>query len=724
MKKLFCVLLALLLAICSFPPSVRAEEVGSSGRTVRIGLVDPPGQKDEFAYRMLLNQMRGYLNEVSKHNRWQYVYESGTYQECLGRLMRGELDFIGPVQPGVTTAGMSFVGAVPNWTLLRLYRLGDSTLPLMSRAAENVTIDMIANDVNQSAFSFFMAKNDWRVNIRMFPDEPSIMSALRSGEIDGICDSGAHVEPDLCLEQSFAVVPARLMTTPEKQALCDELTDVVITIETLNPGFGTSLKGKYVDPALQAIVRPTKAAQQFVEKTKELRVAFLPDCAPFFEIGKDGTSDGLYIDILDLLSTGSGLNFSLCRAESEQQLWMMLASGEADLAFASYGDEISAMDVYYTGNVIEEEFSVIRRKDGDMQSAAQNTAIIPAGFPGAVEFFSQKYGQRVRTAASVEQCLDAVEIGLYETAYIPVLCLRRENDMLFRSGLEEADRELTKLPIALAISPRQPLILQNVLNGAILRLDKNEVERLTHENARPMLSAAYLLKRYPLRTTLFFGLLIAGLAALSFVIYRNHLQNKQNEILQRKNKDLELALRRVEAMRVSRDGYKLESETDRLTELYNKIAFEDAVRKKLKAMPRGTTGAFYIIDMDHFKEANDTYGHQCGDEILKKFSIMLKEVFRQSDCLGRFGGDEFVAFIEGSLTREGVERKAKQLVEAVHSIEVENTDFRVTISMGVAIYPENGANYDYLFNAADRALYQVKTSGRDGYSVASSGVFR
>ena len=66
----------------------------------------------------------------------------------------------------------------------------------------------------------------------------------------------------------------------------------------------------------------------------------------------------------------------------------------------------------------------------------------------------------------------------------------------------------------------------------------------------------------------------------------------------------------------------------------------------------------------------------------------------------------------------------KQLVDAARSIKVENTDFHITISMGVAMYPENGANYDYLFNAADRALYQVKTAGRDGYSIASSGVRR
>lgn len=724
MKKLFLVLSALLLMMFFYNPPVRAEENAGSGRTIRIGLVKPAGLEDEFAYQMLLNQLRGYLSEVAKHTRWQYEYVSGSYQECLQRLMRGELDFMGPVEPGRTTAGMCFVGGVPNWTLLHLYRLDESAPPLMSQAAESTTIGLIADDNNHSALSFFLTKNDWHANIRPFPDEPSMTAALQSGEIDAVCDNGSHVEPKMFLELSFAVLPARLMTTPDKQALCDKLTDVVLTIETMNPSFGTSLKGKYVDRALQSIFLPTKAAQRFVMDAKELRVAFLPDFAPFFEIQDDGSADGLYIDILGLLSEGSDLKFSLCQAESEQHLWMMLASGQADLAFVSYANEASTMNVYYTGDVREEEFSVIRRKDGNIQPSAENAAVIPAGFPGAEQYFSQKYGQWVRTADSVEKCLDAVEMGLYEMAYVPSLCLHQKNNLLFRPALEEANRKVTRLPIALALSPKQPPILQTILNGAILRLDKNEVERLALENARPTLSAAYLVNQYPLRTTLFFGLLVAVLAVLVFMVYRNRLQKKQNRILQQKNEDLEIALNRVEAMRISRDSYKLESETDKLTELYNKIAFEDVVRKKLETMPEGKSGALYVIDMDHFKEANDTYGHQCGDEILKKFSAVLKEVFRQDDCLGRFGGDEFVTFIEGDLTREGVARKAKQLVEAVRSIEVEGTDFRVTASIGVAMYPEHGEDYDYLFNAADRALYKVKTEGRDGYSVAASGVVR
>ncbi|MBR1886333.1 MAG: GGDEF domain-containing protein [Schwartzia sp.] len=725
MKKLFCALFALLLAICSCPPPVHAEDVGGSGRLVRVGLVEPPGLQEKFAYQMLLNQLKGYLSEVSKHKRWQYVYDSGSYQECVERLRRGELDFVGPVSPGITTAGMIFVGGVPNWTLLNWYRVDDTPRPsLLSQSAKNVTVGFVVNDLTQSAISFFMEKNDWHANVRPFFDGPSMIAALRRGEIDAVCDNGSHAEPGMFSERSFAVVPARLMTTPDKQWLCDELTDAVLTIEAVNPSFGTSLKGKYVDRALQTIARPTKTAERFVESAKELRVAVLPDFAPFFELREDGTAQGLYMDILRLLSESSGLKFSLRRAESEPQLWQMLVSGEADMAFVSYADEISVVDVYYTGDVREEKFSVIRRKDGNVQPSGKNVAVIPVGFPGAEQSLAKRYHQRIRTANSVEECLDRVEAGIYETAYIPALYLRRESTMFYRPALQEADRETAELPIALALSPRQPTVLQVILNGSILRLDKNDVERLAYEYGRPTLSVAYLLEQYPLRIALFVGCMVAGLAGLCFVLSRNRLQRKQNEILQQKNRDLEIALSRVEAMRISRDSYKQESETDRLTELYNKMGFENAVRKRLEAMPEGSGGAFFIIDMDHFKEANDTYGHQCGDLILKKFSAVLKEIFRQSDCLGRFGGDEFVVFAEGGLTRASAAQKAKQVVDAAHSITVAGADLQVTASVGIAMCQESGSNYDFLFSAADRALYQVKTEGRDGYSVASSGVFR
>ena len=728
MKKYFCAVLSLFFMLSFFLPAACAEEESAEVRTVRVGLVEQPGEQNRFAYQMLLSYVQGYLNEASKQTRWQYIYEHGSYRECVERLRRGELDFVGPVQPGSAARGMIFVGGAPDWTILQLYKRADTPRhSLTPESAQTMTVGVLANDGNSvTALSYFMASNGWPFNIREFDDGDAMIEALRSGEVDAVCDDGTHAGEEERYVVTVGIVPARLMTTPDKARLSGQLTEAFLNIEMLSPGFGTLLKGEYLDRARQTIVRPTQSDQRFVENTDVLRVAFPPDFDPFYKIG-DGSPEsavGLYVDMLKLMSNVSGLRFSFCRAESEARLWEMLESGEADLAFASYVNGGPAKDMYFTGNVREEEFAVVRHKADGVGQPVRNTAAIPEGFPGAERYFSQKYHLQVRTLATPEECLDAVERGHFETAFIPALYLQRESSMVFRSALEQFNRETTTLPVAIVLSSKQPRILQNVLNTAILRMENNEIGRLVQENARPRFSMEYLLYQYPLWTTIFICTLIVGMAVLFFMLYRHRLQTRQSEILQRKNEDLENALRREEAMRISRDGYKLESETDKLTAVYNKMGFENAVRKRMGAIPDGAVGAFYIMDLDHFKEANDTYGHQCGDEILQKFSAALKEVFRQSDCIGRFGGDEFVVFIAGELTRAAVERKARQTLEAVRHIVVENADVEITASIGIAMYPEHGDNYDYLFNAADRALYQVKSEGRDGYSVASSGVTR
>ncbi|MBQ8697930.1 MAG: GGDEF domain-containing protein, partial [Schwartzia sp.] len=509
----------------------------------------------------------------------------------------------------------------------------------------------------------------------------------------------------------------------EKSALAGRLADAILTIEALDPDFGTAMKTKYVNKALQAIVRPTAAERMFVEDSSVLRVGFLPDFAPFFTIRNNlENSEGLYVDFLKLLSNVSGLRFSVRQVASVDELAGKMESGEIDLAFATYVNGFSPPMMHFSGNFRNEAYSVVRRRDGKAENFAKGAAVLPVGFPGVDNYFGNKYKKRVRMMATVEQCLDAVASGAYEEAYIPTMYLRRENSLFLRSDLE-ATKE-TAVPVVLAASPRQPKILQDVLDTALLRMNRAEVERLAQENAMPHLSVKYLLYRYPTQTAMFFCFLLAGGVAMAFVLYRSRLQKQQNKVLQKKNKDLEIALANVEAMRIARDGYKAESETDKLTSVYNKAGFERIVREALSAPQEGKGAAIYIIDLDHFKEANDTYGHQCGDAILQNFAKALKCVFRKSDCVGRFGGDEFTVFIEETLTREVVARKAAQIVEAARSVAIEGIDIKVTGSVGAAIFPEHGTSYDDLFKAADDALYKVKSGGRNGYSIASGEIER
>lgn len=172
-------------------------------------------------------------------------------------------------------------------------------------------------------------------------------------------------------------------------------------------------------------------------------------------------------------------------------------------------------------------------------------------------------------------------------------------------------------------------------------------------------------------------------------------------------------------LRSERDAYQLESELDKLTELFNKKTMENLCRMKLKTFNENENSnifmAMYVIDLDHFKEVNDLMGHQFGDKVLIEFARSLRKIFRPNDCIGRFGGDEFVVIVDSLPNMEVVVRKAEQIKQIAFNLTVEGKGHIVTASIGIAIAPQNGRDYDTLFASADKAVYHVKNSGKNGY---------
>lgn len=172
-------------------------------------------------------------------------------------------------------------------------------------------------------------------------------------------------------------------------------------------------------------------------------------------------------------------------------------------------------------------------------------------------------------------------------------------------------------------------------------------------------------------------------------------------------------------IRSERDAYQLESELDKLTELFNKKTMENLCKMKLRTFNENESSnifmAFYVIDLDHFKEVNDLLGHQFGDRVLVEFAKGLKKIFRPNDCIGRFGGDEFVVIVDSLPNMEVVIRKAEQIKQIAFNLTLEGRSRFVTASIGIAIAPQNGRDYESLFAAADKAVYHVKNNGKNGY---------
>ena len=176
-------------------------------------------------------------------------------------------------------------------------------------------------------------------------------------------------------------------------------------------------------------------------------------------------------------------------------------------------------------------------------------------------------------------------------------------------------------------------------------------------------------------------------------------------------------------MRSARDNYQMEARIDKLTKLYNKSTFENVCNLKLKDyidnQDNENLMALYIIDLDHFKEVNDTKGHQFGDKVLEEFAKHLRKCFRPYDCVARFGGDEFLVVIDHMPNMEVIVRKAKAINEIARELEIDGENAKISASIGIATVPKNGTDYEEIFKAADEALYFVKKNGRDGYHCAT-----
>lgn len=170
----------------------------------------------------------------------------------------------------------------------------------------------------------------------------------------------------------------------------------------------------------------------------------------------------------------------------------------------------------------------------------------------------------------------------------------------------------------------------------------------------------------------------------------------------------------------ARDRRRLvrKAEEDPLTGLLNKESTARSITDWLNEERCKGFQVLLMVDLDHFKEINDTYGHATGDLVLKKAAQVLRGVFRETDIVGRVGGDEFMVFLKNVGNPEVVQRLMSTLNNRIRTISVDELPQEtLSCSIGAAFYPRHGKDFTLLYENADRALYEAKRAGRNGHAV-------
>ncbi len=172
------------------------------------------------------------------------------------------------------------------------------------------------------------------------------------------------------------------------------------------------------------------------------------------------------------------------------------------------------------------------------------------------------------------------------------------------------------------------------------------------------------------------------------------------------------ALMDISQRRKEKEQLVLETKVDPLTGVFNRRGTEEEISRKLKNGSQTGCFAFFLLDLDNFKQINDSYGHVAGDKVLCETAALLKDNFRREDVISRLGGDEFSVFVSGLRSVQEAVGRAQSICGLIREHFARRGQY-LSVSIGIAPADSPHSNFESLYQAADKALYQAKRAGKN-----------
>jgi len=195
-----------------------------------------------------------------------------------------------------------------------------------------------------------------------------------------------------------------------------------------------------------------------------------------------------------------------------------------------------------------------------------------------------------------------------------------------------------------------------------------------------------------------------------YIINYKKFIEKQNEILECSVED------KTKELKDKSEVLKYQAEHDTLTKLPNRLLFLDRLKQALRHAKRvNESVSVLFLDLDRFKEVNDTYGHEAGDKLLQSVTERLKECIREEDTVARLGGDEFTIIFKNLQQNDIIKVLDKIMHLMQTSFQIDDVELYTTFSVGISNYPDDGDTPEILLRNADTAMYKAKDGGKNNY---------
>lgn len=697
MKKYICLFLSTLMFLTIFSPVNCYARDGK--KVIKVGFYTMDNYQECDENGNYSGYFVDYLREISQYTGWEYEFIQMNYSACLKSLNDRNIDLVcGVDYSSFRTSTLDFSAQPAVTTHYELYALEDNDSYYYNDYADfdGMSIGVLASCNQLDTLDDYAAAHHFSFEKQYFGNTAQLEEALEDNTVDAIYATSVSHPLEKKILASLPSFPLYFVTF-KGNPIMEDLNSAQAVILDVNPNFDHDLYTTYQRDIRNYRCEFTRDELDYLATAPEIIVTCDPSKAPI-EFFNDNTQtvSGIAADVLDLVSQYTGLHFRYIKSDSFSDALSKLQSHEINLLTALAHDYSWSEQNHALLTTPYLNSSIVVVQNNKTKSHERDIVALPHNFNLTNSVLSNpEYDtEDVVYYDTIEECFQAVLSGsadcTYANSYNASYLLSQVKYRNLSSTTLTAMTEDVSFGLSDQCDPR----LLSIINKGLACISSGQMDSIILQNCNykedpSLLTLVYAYPRISIPIILAVSMTLLALL-LGILLVHN-----------RKTKEIQIM-----------------SETDALTGLYNRRAAENHITRQMQADGKNPACVrpLISIDLDKFKQVNDTYGHLEGDALLVAVADTLRTSVRSSDIVGRIGGDEFVVYLSNVTDKQNALAVAEKLCQVIRGLSTMKKEWsNISASIGISFADHPDIKMEELYISADKAMYSAKENGRNQY---------